>query len=408
MALTTAFARNGNRKAVPQTTADGSVSYNEGFGAFYALPPEEGGLFIDRAQFNQIMYDTTSAVITNQNSINTLNSSVNTLNTKVANIESGVATGVVNLTTNQIINGIKTFSVPPVSATNPSNNNQVANKAYVDSVGNTAVKLTGTQSIAGAKTFTNNITAPNITQMQNNLNTIFSSTTSPVKTQTARKTIAVGTGGDFANLSQAFYEAKKYNSPVTIQLVSDLKLSETLQIDSVNGKHIMIDFNNYKITNSSAAPISLIFTACAIGRIMNLKLVNINFVVGTNSQIALGGTGNIQSNQRINGGNEKANDAVIFVVQGSLLNFTDSANYTLKNLDNSNVISSGTGAIISLSSLTVITATTQTGNLFAVYNAGIIAIHGETTINKPAGLNLYNVTVNTPSPNGLILGKTNY
>ena len=44
MALTTAFARNGNRKAVPQTAQDGSVNYSDGFGAFYALPPEEGGL----------------------------------------------------------------------------------------------------------------------------------------------------------------------------------------------------------------------------------------------------------------------------------------------------------------------------------------------------------------------------
>ena len=58
MALTTAFARNGNKKAVPQTTQDGSVSYDQGFGNLYALPPEEGGLFIDRAQFNQIMFDT--------------------------------------------------------------------------------------------------------------------------------------------------------------------------------------------------------------------------------------------------------------------------------------------------------------------------------------------------------------
>lgn len=224
MALTTAFARNGNRKAVPQTTADGSVSYEQGFGNLYALPPEEGGLFIDRAQFNQIMYDTTSAVISNQTSINTLNgkvtanqNSINTLNSKVADLESGVSTGVVNLTGNQTIGGVKTFSSPPISAKNPTANNQVANKAYVDTVGNTAVKLTGNQtiagtktfsspvvvpdatatthavnlaqlntkanwnavvnltgnqSIAGAKTFTSNITAPNITQMQNSIKTI--------------------------------------------------------------------------------------------------------------------------------------------------------------------------------------------------------------------------------------------
>lgn len=67
MALTKAFAENGNRLAIPaDATPDGSVSYDQGFGAFYALPPEEGGLFIDRAQFNQLMYDTTLAILENK------------------------------------------------------------------------------------------------------------------------------------------------------------------------------------------------------------------------------------------------------------------------------------------------------------------------------------------------------
>lgn len=93
MALTKPFCENGNKETIPETTADGSVSYDQGFGAFYALPPEEGGLFIDRAQFNQLMYDTTSAVISNQNSITTING-------KVANLESQASTGVGYLTQN--------------------------------------------------------------------------------------------------------------------------------------------------------------------------------------------------------------------------------------------------------------------------------------------------------------------
>ncbi|EAH5537088.1 hypothetical protein EB360_08835, partial [Campylobacter coli] len=43
--------------------------------------------------------------------------------------------------------------VPPVSATNPTANNQVANKSYVDTVGNSKVALSGNQIIAGVKTF---------------------------------------------------------------------------------------------------------------------------------------------------------------------------------------------------------------------------------------------------------------
>lgn len=77
MALTKPFAENGDKKTIPEnTTGDGSLSYETGFGGFYALPPEEGGLYIDRAQFNQLMYDTTSSIIQNQNSINTINSNI--------------------------------------------------------------------------------------------------------------------------------------------------------------------------------------------------------------------------------------------------------------------------------------------------------------------------------------------
>ena len=90
MALTTPFAQNGDKKAIPQNTSDGSVSFDRGFGSFYALPPEEGGLFIDRAQFNQLMFDTTSEILANKQSLNNLSSSTynktevdNRLNAKI-------------------------------------------------------------------------------------------------------------------------------------------------------------------------------------------------------------------------------------------------------------------------------------------------------------------------------------
>ena len=43
------------------------------------------------------------------------------------------ANAVVNLTDNQTIEGVKTFSSVPIIATQPTDDNQVANKAYVDS-----------------------------------------------------------------------------------------------------------------------------------------------------------------------------------------------------------------------------------------------------------------------------------
>lgn len=68
------------------------------------------------------------------------------------------ANATVNLTGNQTIAGVKTFSSPPVSATQPTANNQVANKAYVDGVGNAKVALTGNQTIAGNKTLSGTTT----------------------------------------------------------------------------------------------------------------------------------------------------------------------------------------------------------------------------------------------------------
>ena len=62
------------------------------------------------------------------NEINsTLTDAINTINTK-ANTDA-----VVNLTSDQTIEGVKTFSAVPIVATQPTDDNQVANKAYVDS-----------------------------------------------------------------------------------------------------------------------------------------------------------------------------------------------------------------------------------------------------------------------------------
>ncbi|MCE7145769.1 hypothetical protein LZW02_00290 [Campylobacter coli] len=70
----------------------------------------------------------------------------------IANINAQVQAKVTK-TGDETIAGIKTFSVPPVSATNPTANNQVANKSYVDTVGNSKVAKTGDETIAGVKTF---------------------------------------------------------------------------------------------------------------------------------------------------------------------------------------------------------------------------------------------------------------
>lgn len=179
------------------------------------------------------------------------------------------ANSVVNLTDNQTIEGVKTFSSVPVSATNPTANNQVANKAYVDTVGNTAVKLTGNQaiagtktfsspvvvpngtannhavnlaqlntkananatvnltgdqSIAGVKTFTSNITAPNITTLQNQMNGLVSGGKSPYLLHDGQVTARIGDyDGEFRNFTDALKYlkqngSKSLNSNITLDL----------------------------------------------------------------------------------------------------------------------------------------------------------------------------------------------
>lgn len=99
MALTKPFAEHGDKLEIPQTASDSSVSYDQGFTYAYARPPEEGGKFIERAQFNQLMYDTTSAVIDNSNNITriqgdvaTAKGNITTLQQKTSNLENNVST----------------------------------------------------------------------------------------------------------------------------------------------------------------------------------------------------------------------------------------------------------------------------------------------------------------------------
>ena len=107
MALTKPFAENGDKKAIPQTTSDGSVSFNNGFGSLYALPPEEGGLFIDRAQFNQLMFDTTSQVLENKQQITAQANRINEVNTTLTqsiNTKANQATTYTKTEVNNLVN----------------------------------------------------------------------------------------------------------------------------------------------------------------------------------------------------------------------------------------------------------------------------------------------------------------
>ncbi|EPD6503762.1 hypothetical protein ACSC5O_000290 [Campylobacter coli] len=106
----------------------------------------------------------------NEYDIANINAQVKAMDTKITQQINGAKTELnskidnkVTKTGHETIAGVKTFSVPPVSATNPTANNQVANKSYVDTVGNSKVALSGNQTIAGVKTFSSSIVIPNAT-----------------------------------------------------------------------------------------------------------------------------------------------------------------------------------------------------------------------------------------------------
>ena len=192
MALTTPFAQNGDKKAIPQNTSDGSVSFDRGFGSFYALPPEEGGLFIDRAQFNQLMYDTTSQVLENKTAI--------------------------------------------------------ATKANWNAV----VNLTGNQTINGVKTFTSNITAPNITNLQNQMGGLISSNSYPLLAKNGALDITVGTGGTFSNIIDGLIFLKQ-NISKNPNIVGKITLLSSFNDDLyLKGYpfNIIINCNGFTLANN--------------------------------------------------------------------------------------------------------------------------------------------------------------
>lgn len=103
MALQTPFANSGDRKPISQSqSADGSVSWEKGFTSLYALAPQDGGKFIDRQEFNQIVYEISEATIENSQAIAELIDdenistaktwSSNKINADIQNIETQITT----------------------------------------------------------------------------------------------------------------------------------------------------------------------------------------------------------------------------------------------------------------------------------------------------------------------------
>ncbi|EFO6937213.1 hypothetical protein HNG09_001397 [Campylobacter coli] len=146
----------------------------------------------------------------------------------IANINAQVKAKVTK-TGDETIAGVKTFSVPPISATNPTANNQVANKAYVDTRvnakanANATVNLIGNQTIAGVKTFSAPIVVPNGTANTHavnlaQLNTKANQATTYTKTEVDTRVNAKANANATVNLTdnQTIAGVKTFSAPIVV------------------------------------------------------------------------------------------------------------------------------------------------------------------------------------------------
>ncbi len=172
----------------------------------------------------------------NEYDIANINAQVKAMDTKITQQINGAKTELnskidnkVTKTGDETIAGVKTFSAVPISATNPTANNQVANKAYVDSVvnakanANAVVALTGNQTIAGVKTFSSPVVVPNGTANTHavnlaQLNTKANQATTYTKTEVDTRVNAKANANAVVALTgnQTIAGVKTFSSPVVV------------------------------------------------------------------------------------------------------------------------------------------------------------------------------------------------
>lgn len=129
------FAINGDRTPFSyEVNVDGLLSWLGGYPINYALKPEEGGRYIERAEFNEILYLLSSLLLKLQNNSlnsNDINDITNSLNDKLdARIYYNDKNYFVTTNTNQYINAKKTFNVTPACINNPVEANDLVRLGY--------------------------------------------------------------------------------------------------------------------------------------------------------------------------------------------------------------------------------------------------------------------------------------
>ena len=223
MALTKPFAVNGDKTPIKlDTTADGVVNYENGFGARYSMPikavidsggniTKTGGLQIERGQMNQILNDFSSAIIENQENIGVLSSLQTTAKDNL------------------------------VGAINENFSNIQVNKNSINSIKG---QISTTNNNIGTLS---NLTTTNKSNIVSAINEV-NNTTSKLLTRNINW--SVGTGGNFTDLGSALLEASKYKQTglfrIVITLLNNLTLSKTVAVP-YNLPNVILDGNNFRI-----------------------------------------------------------------------------------------------------------------------------------------------------------------
>lgn len=114
----------------------------------------------------------------------------------------GAGSGYVDLTNNQTVGGIKTFSSVPLCSTAPTTGNMLTNKTYVDSVAGGAVSLSGNNTWTGINSFKKPI------YIQDN-----SGNTGFTLTKTNQNITIVAGGGGSTQAGGSFLNAYNLNVP---------------------------------------------------------------------------------------------------------------------------------------------------------------------------------------------------
>ena len=301
---------------------------------------------------------------------------------------------------------------------------EINDKVNVKANSNAVVNLSDNQTINGVKTFTSNISAPNITALQNQMNGLVSGGKSPYLLHDGVVRITVGNGGNFRNFTDALNYLKQNGSKQYIEIILTSDFNENITLSdlppcSINGNYRKLG-NNLHIKNSP----SIFFNSrdFSYSGTLTIENSNVSFtsycnlrnkIIATNKSKVSFGT---YTNQNTNILFLEAYDSSIFVDR-----------YSVFKSDNTPCIIADDNSTIWLSSYVTLNPANNHAGIVSKFGSLIICKgrfyrqnrgmyfawvdNGGRIIGDLFGSNIRvntartNVAPNTWSPNGMILGS---